>query len=194
ERQLIERIRKRIGRRSLLGDDCAVLQLPPGRELLVTTDLSLEEIHFRRDMHPADSVGHRCLARGLSDIAAMGGEPLAAFLSLALPADLPQKWVDNFLRGFLALAKKYDVTLAGGDIAESRLGKTPGILADIMVVGSAPKGRAIQRSTARPDDIIYVTGALGASASTLQSLFATGKATTLVPGAQRAHFYPEPRL
>ena len=68
-----------------IGDDCAVLRLPPGQESLVTTDFTLEGIHFRRDWHPAESVGHRCLARGLSDMAAMGGEPVAAFLSLALP-------------------------------------------------------------------------------------------------------------
>jgi thiamine-monophosphate kinase len=103
--------------------------------------------------------------------------------------------VDNFLRGFLALAKRFDVTLAGGDIAESR----SGILADIIVVGSAPKEKAIQRSTAHVGDIVYVTGTLGASAATLKSLFATGKASIRVPHPERSegwerHFYPEPRL
>jgi thiamine-monophosphate kinase len=77
-----------------IGDDCAVLRFLPnrgkGKDVLVTTDFTLEGIHFRRDWHPAESVGHRCLARGLSDIASMGGEPVAAFLSLALPRDLPQ--------------------------------------------------------------------------------------------------------
>jgi len=68
-----------------IGDDCAVLRVPTGDELLATTDFSLEGVHFRREWHPPESVGHRCLARGLSDIAAMGGEPIAAFLSLALP-------------------------------------------------------------------------------------------------------------
>src|SRR5579872_2648826 len=71
-----------------IGDDCAVLRLPRGHEALVTTDFNLENVHFRRAWHPPDSVGHRCLARGLSDIAAMGGEPMAAFLSLALPPDV----------------------------------------------------------------------------------------------------------
>src|SRR6184192_382626 len=137
EKQLIARIRRMaqasLGRKNALiltgiGDDCAVLRPKVGHELLVTTDLSLEGTHFRREWHPADSVGHRCLARGLSDLAAMGGEATAAFLSLALPSDLPQKWVDDFLRGFLALAKRFDVTLAGGDIAESK----SGVLADVM--------------------------------------------------------------
>ena len=119
EKQLIQRIRRSASRADKsagrgIGDDCAVLRLPPGHEALVTTDFSLENIHFRREWHPADAVGHRCLARGLSDIAAMGGVPRSAFLSLALPADLPQRWVDGFISGLLKLARRYSVTLAGG--------------------------------------------------------------------------------
>src|SRR6202034_2123441 len=149
-----------------IGDDCAVLRLPPGREFLVTTDFSLEGIHFRRDWHPPESVGHRCLARGLSDIAAMGGEPVAAFLSLAFPRDLQQAWVQRFLRGLLGLAGKFGVALAGGDTAES----PNGILADIVVLGTVPKGKAILRSGARPGDRIYVSGELGGSAAALQQM------------------------
>src|SRR5579863_10279022 len=81
-----------------IGDDCAVIRIPRGHEALVTTDFSLEDVHFRKAWHPADSVGHRCLARGLSDIAAMGGIPTAAFLSLALPRELPQEWIIKFVR------------------------------------------------------------------------------------------------
>src|SRR3984885_2343665 len=131
-----------------IGDDCAVLRLPRGTDSLVTTDFSLEGIHFRRDWHPAESVGHRCLTRGLSDIAAMGGEPLAAFLSLALPRKLPQAWVNGFMRGFLDLARRVGVTLAGGDTAEY----PDGVLADIVVLGSVPRGKAILRSGAKPGD------------------------------------------
>src|SRR3954470_12977806 len=105
-----------------IGDDAAILRPPAGHDLLVTTDISLEGTHFRREWHPADSVGHRCLARGLSDIAAMGGRPEMAFLSLALPRDLDQSWTDGFLRGFLKLARQYGVTLAGGDVSESPKG------------------------------------------------------------------------
>src|SRR5947199_9619186 len=94
ERKLIGQIRSMAatGRRTALvrgiGDDCAVLRPPRGAELLVTTDLCIEDIHFRRKWHPPRSVGHRCLARGLSDIAAMGGEPLACYRSLGMPARL----------------------------------------------------------------------------------------------------------
>jgi thiamine-monophosphate kinase len=144
-----------------IGDDCAVLRLPRGQDSLVTTDFSLEGIHFRRGWHPPESVGHRCLVRGLSDIAAMGGEPVAAFLSLAVPRDLPQAWVDRFMRGLLTLAKKHRVILAGGDTAES----PNAVLADVIAVGSVPKGKAIPRSGARPGDRIYVSGALGGSAA-----------------------------
>ena len=129
-----------------IGDDCAVLRADPASEILVTTDFTLEGVHFRRDWHPAESVGHRCLARGLSDIAAMGGEPRAVFLSLALPRELPQSWVRDFMRGLAKLAGRYGVTLAGGDTAQS----PGGILADIIVVGAAPRGKAILRSNARP--------------------------------------------
>src|SRR6516225_7923519 len=137
ELELIQRIRRAASRTRTklsrgIGDDCAVLDIPRGHEVLITTDFSLEGVHFRREWHPPDSVGHRCLARGLSDIAAMGGIPRTAFLSLALPADLPQRWADEFIRGLLRLARRYSVTLAGGDTAQS----ANGILADIIVVGN----------------------------------------------------------
>jgi thiamine-monophosphate kinase len=170
-----------------IGDDCAVLRLPPRRDLLTTTDFSLENVHFRRAWHPPESVGHRCLARGLSDIAAMGGEPLAAFLSLALPAKLPQAWVDRFMRGLLKLAGELGVTLAGGDTAQS----PAGILADIIVLGSVPKGKAVWRNTARAGDRIYVTGSLGGSAAVLELLFSKRK---LAPKQFPKHFFPQPRI
>lgn len=193
EKALIARIRRRArGGGSLvagIGDDCAVLRLPAGHEALVTTDFSLEGIHFRRDWHPAEAIGHRCLTRGLSDIAAMGGEPAAAFLSLALPRNLPQVWVNGFVRGLLQLANRVGVTLAGGDTAES----PAGILADIVVLGSVPKGKAILRSGARPGDRIYVSGELGGSAATVEHMQKHPR-RKLNPRHYPRHFFPEARL
>ena len=172
-----------------IGDDCAVLRLPPGHDLLVTTDFTLEGIHFRREWHPAESVGHRCLARGLSDIAAMGGEPGAAFLSLALPRDLPQSWVGRFARSLISLAEKFGVTLAGGDTAAS----PDGILADIIVVGSVPNGRGVLRSGARLGDRIFVSGKLGGSAAAVWQMRKRPK-RNLKPREYPRHFFPEPRI
>ena len=140
-----------------IGDDCAILRVKPGHEVLVTTDFSLEGVHFRREWLPAWDIGRRCLVRGLSDIAAMGGEPTAVFLSLAVPKSTKQAWIDEFFQGVLELAKTYKVRLAGGDLAQS----PGGVLADIVVVGQVPKGQALMRSGAKPGDGIYVSVALG---------------------------------
>ncbi len=155
-----------------IGDDCAILRPPKGHEILVTTDFTLEGRHFRRDWHPPESVGHRALARGLSDLAAMGARPLAAFLSLALPFEMlatraGRRWVERFFSGLRELAQTHKVPLAGGDTSESpaRL-----VLADIVLVGSAPNGRAIRRSGARVGDALYVTGHLGGAAAELAAM------------------------
>jgi thiamine-monophosphate kinase len=195
ERALINRVRSLAqgsarGRRTLItgiGDDCAVLRPPTGHDLLVTTDFSLEGVHFRREWHSAETVGHRCLTRGLSDIAAMGGQPMACFLSLALPADLPQKWVDGFYRGLLRLANRHGVSLAGGDTAQS----PSGVLADIMVMGSVPRGKAVLRSGAQPGDRIYVTGLIGSGGATVRRLYAGEQVR---PGSVPHYFAPQPRL
>jgi thiamine-monophosphate kinase len=181
-----------------IGDDCAVLAGSRTHDLLVTTDLTIEGMHFRLDWHPPDSVGHRCLARGLSDIAAMGGEPTAAFLSVSLPAHLPQKWVDGFFTGFHRLARRFGVTLAGGDIAAN----PSGVAADIVVLGRVPRGKAILRSRAQPGDLIYVTGTLGRSAAVLAQLQnqsqnktrSTARKPTSSSAAEAAHFFPTPCL
>ena len=134
-----------------IGDDCAILRPPAGSEILVTTDFTLEDRHFRRDLHPPESVGHRCLARGLSDLAAMGATPLAAFLSLALPATMlaessGREWIARFFGGLRALGELHRVPLAGGDTSESPGGKDGLVLADIVLIGSAPKGEALRRA------------------------------------------------
>ncbi|MGC1870059.1 MAG: thiamine-phosphate kinase [Acidobacteriaceae bacterium] len=205
-----------------IGDDCAILRPPFGNEVLVTTDFTLETIHFRRDWHSPESVGHRCLARGLSDLAAMGAKPLATFLSLALPAELVRNhagrpsWRERFFDGFLSLANKYKVPLAGGDTAQSPLiaavsrgnrrsprETTTGLaLMDIILLGTAPRGRALRRSTAKVGDGIYVTGFLGGAAAELAELSANPRrfrrATTTSEKAgipnPHPHLFPEPRL
>lgn len=205
ELALIETIRRQAGRaeqravRLGIGDDCAILRPRPGYEICITTDLTLEDRHFKRAWHPPESVGHRCLARGLSDLAAMGAEPVAVFLSLAIPARLPAAWVDRFLRGFLSLAKRYKVTLAGGDTAESPAVTTAHdglISADVVAVGQTPRGQALLRSGAHPGDRIYVTGSLGGAAAELAALEQNPRKfagrTTAEPA--HPHLYPEPRI
>jgi thiamine-monophosphate kinase len=195
ERQLIAQIRQMAGRGLRngivkgIGDDCAVLQFGRGYDSLATTDFCLEGVHFRRDWHSPESAGRRCLVRGLSDIAAMGGEPVAVFLSLALPGDLPQGWVRRFIRAVMRLAKNYGASLAGGDTAQS----PSGILADIIVVGRVPKGRAILRSGARAGERIYVSGTLGGSAAAVREM-ERQPTRKLNPREYRRHFLPDPRV
>lgn len=166
-----------------IGDDCAILRPPRGHELLVTTDFTLEGRHFRRDWHPPESVGHRTLARGLSDLAAMGARPLAVFLSLALPAEMlasrsGRLWVERFFNGMRTLADRHAVPLAGGDTSESPCGR---VLADIVLLGSAPAGRALRRSGGRAGDALYVTGELGGAAAELAEMEL--RAAIRTPGA-----------
>jgi thiamine-monophosphate kinase len=164
-----------------MGDDCAILRPPKSSEVVVTTDLMLEGVHFRRDWHSAEQIGHRCLTRGLSDLAAMGARPLAAFLSLAVShADLAASpsWADRFLDGLLALAASYKVPLAGGDLAEAPAAL---VVADIVLTGTVPVGRALLRSGARRGDAVYVTGSLGGAAAELAALQRQGRAPAYVP-------------
>jgi thiamine-monophosphate kinase len=180
-----------------IGDDCALLRLRPGEELAVTTDLSIEGRHFRLDWHPPESVGHRTLARGLSDLAAMGARPIAAFLSLGLPRELTvatsdsRVWVERFLDGLLALATEHRVPLAGGDLAESPLP-----VADIVLTGAVPRGKALLRSGAKPGDRIYVTGSLGGAAAELAALGQSPQNFAGVTLASKTspHLYPQPRV
>lgn len=187
EDQLMEKVRRRAGflKSSALvlgiGDDCAIFRSRgAGDDLLFTTDLLIEGTHFRRQTHSAADVGWKALARGLSDIAAMGGAPRFCLVSLALAPWTGQRWVDGFYRGLLQLAEREAVPLAGGDLSHGSLA-----LCDIVVCGAAPRGKALRRDGARAGDGIYVSGALGGSALGLSK---GGGA------AWRRHARPEPRL
>ena len=186
--------------RQAIGDDCAVFSAGGAQDLLVTTDLFIEDVHFRRAWQPAHSIGHKVLTRGLSDIAAMGGTPRLAFLSLALPRKTTQRWIDEFLRGFLTLANRYSVVLAGGDTGSS----PHGFMADIIVVGEVPRGKAVLRSGARAGDAVWVSGKLGGAALDLARLRRlSGKSggqadsksnKTKESGAANPYFFPQARV
>ena len=183
----IERIRRRAvlppksGVFLGIGDDCAIFRARGAAEdLLFTTDMLIEDVHFRRATHSAGDVGWKALARGLSDIAAMGGQPRFCLLSLAVPAWADGRWIDAFYRGFLRLAASAGAPLAGGDLARAEKA-----MCDIVVCGAAPRNRALRRDSARAGDAIYVSGALGGSALGL----AAGRGR-----AWRRHLRPQPRL
>jgi thiamine-monophosphate kinase len=141
-----------------IGDDCAVVRPRANEDLVFTTDFVLEGRHFLLDKQSAADVGHLALARSLSDLAAMGSEPLFCLVSLAVPAKLADKWIRGFYKGLLMLAGKYKTTLAGGDL--SRFDK---VIADVMCCGRVPRAKAMLRSAAKPGDSIYLTGPLGAA-------------------------------
>jgi thiamine-monophosphate kinase len=216
ELALLSRIRERAARisgsakrgaglRLGIGDDCALLRLRHGDELAVTTDLSIAGQHFQLNWHPPEAIGHRTLARGLSDLAAMGARPIAAFLSLGLPRELTGKWLDRFLDGFFALADASQTPLAGGDLAES-----PIPVADIMLTGAVRSGKALFRSGARPGDLLYVTGSLGGAATGLAQLrqlaetapklrakardFRLPRIPAELKDSLAPHLYPRPRI
>jgi thiamine-monophosphate kinase len=135
-----------------IGDDCAIYRPRAGEELLFTTDQMIEGVHFTRAQKAAD-IGERALARSLSDIAAMGGEPRFCLVALAAS---DTKWIEEFYRGLLRLAKRTTTTLAGGDLARDQK-----YHCDVMVCGSVPRGKALRRDGARVGDSIFVSGRLG---------------------------------
>ena len=164
-----------------IGDDCAIFRPSGSKEdLLFTTDMTIEGVHFSRRTHAPEDVGWKTLARGLSDIAAMGGLPRFCLLSLAVAPWADERWIDRFYRGFLRLAQKAGVTLAGGDLAHAER-----VACDIVVCGAAPRGKALRRAGARAGDAVYVSGRLGGSALGLE---------TRRGAAWQKHLRPEPRL
>ena len=204
ELALIRLIRQRVPRASRgevrlgIGDDCALLRPRRGEEFAITTDLTIVGRHFWLATHPPESIGHRAIARGLSDLAAMGARPVEAFVSLAVPGELAGKWTRRFYDGLLGLARAHRTTLAGGDVSEALIP-----LADIVLVGSVPAGKALLRSGARPGEILYVTGTLGGSAAglaRLEEMAGPGRRSAMRRRIATSdepltlHLHPQPRI
>jgi thiamine-monophosphate kinase len=174
-----------------IGDDAAVAHPGRGQEIILTTDLTIEGVHFLQHLHPADVVGHRALARALSDVAAMGGKARFALISIAASRSAGRKWLRDFYAGVLRLVARHGVALVGGDTAVVG-GPT---LMDVLVVGEVPRGKALLRSGARPGDRLFVSGRLGLSALGLEVLRSRKlRTSSKFTRALRAHLYPQPRL
>jgi len=172
-----------------IGDDAALFRPRPGFETILTCDWFLEGTHFLRAKHPPDAVGWKCLARALSDIAAIGGTPRCFLLSLALPETHGGKWLAFFLGGLRRASRKFGCVLAGGDTT-----RQDKILINVTVVGEVRAGQAILRSGARPGDILHVSGRLGEAELGLQLIRRSKRAAARTVTLARKHLYPEPRL
>jgi len=163
EFEFIDSLRQRFG--AGIGDDAAIIRATPATETIITTDLLVEDIDFRRTTAPAPLLGHKALAVSLSDIAAMGARPRWSLISIGLPEDVWQTdFADQFYEGLANLAAHYGVKLIGGDTSRT----TEKIVIDSIVLGECSSGRAVKRAGAQPGDQIFVTGSLGGAAAGLR--------------------------
>ncbi len=172
-----------------IGDDAAVIQAGPGRDLLITTDAMVESVHFTLDTTTPRLLGRKSLAVNLSDIAAMGGEPGCFVVSLAVPPRVPVGLVRGLYRGMRETAARHGVSLVGGDTVSSPHHLT----ITVTAVGTVAAGRAVTRSGARPGDLLYVSGTLGDSALGLQMLTRDKQVSRRV-FAVRRHLDPTARV
>src|SRR2546425_1183816 len=172
-----------------MGDDAALFRPKPGHEIILTCDWFLEGTHFLREKHPPDAVGWKCLARAVSDVAAMGGAPRCFLVSLALPETHTGRWLDLFLGGLRRASRKFQCPLAGGDTTWRNE-----ILINVTVVGEVRTRLAVRRSGARTGDTVYVSGRLGEAELGLRILRQSEGATSKKNTLTRKHLYPEPRL
>jgi thiamine-monophosphate kinase len=163
-----------------IGDDAAIYRPKTGDDLVFTTDMMIQDVHFVRATHPPAAVGHKALARGLSDLAAMGAEPRFSLLSVAFPMTAERAWITAFFRGFIRLARDTGAVLAGGDLARAER-----FFCDVSACGAVAQGQALRRDGARPGDVLCVSGHLGGSALGLASRRGA---------AWRRHLRPNPRL
>lgn len=172
-----------------IGDDCAIMPAGEG-ELIYSTDMLMEGVHFLRDSASAEDIGWKSLAVNLSDIAAMGGEPQATFLSIALPKDAQGEWADKFIEGYARLSGIFEVPLLGGDTTSS----LRDIAINVGILGRVPQGKSLKRSTAAVGQGIYVTGTLGDSAGGLQAILKGFERTQQVESLIETHILPMPRI
>ena len=168
-----------------IGDDCAVL--PIGEEaLLFTSDMLNEGVHFLTERSTPYQIGYKSAMVNISDIAAMGAQPVATLLSLALPKERFGEWSAEFMRGYHAASKKYGIKLVGGDTTKSKAG----VCVNVTAIGRAPMTEIKRRAAAKVGDIVMVTGKLGASAAGLRDVL-TGKTKSR---NARVHLMPEARV
>ena len=169
-----------------IGDDCAVLPVGGGESLVFTTDMLAEGVHFLRAATSARELGRKSLAVNLSDVASMGARPIATLLSLSLPDDATGAWAEEFMQGYRELSQEFGVTLAGGDTTRS----AAGITINVTAIGRAADTHIKRRSGARPGDVIFTAGALGASGAGLRDILA-GRYDT---PAAAIHRNPRPQV
>ncbi|MGC1107753.1 MAG: thiamine-phosphate kinase [Candidatus Acidiferrales bacterium] len=168
-----------------IGDDAAVLRPSPRFEWAISTDFSLEGTHFQPN-YPPHSIGYKSLARATSDLIAMGAKPRYFLLALALPSNKTAKWITFFASGMSRAAREFDARLIGGDISRST-----SVTICITVLGEMPAGLAVTRSGARPGDLIYVSGTLGAAQLGLEIVFRGPSRQPFLRKYLRPHFYPQ---
>lgn len=193
EFEFIRNIKTKYGL-NLVGDDCAILPKDSKTDLIITADMLVEDVDFRLDWTSPRLLGHKALAVSLSDIAAMGGTPNWAMLSIGVPERIWRtKFVDMLYDGWFGLARQHKVRLIGGDVSRA----PDKLVIDSIVLGQVRKGRAIRRSCAKPGDSIFVTGSLGAAARGLQ-LLESGKRHGGLRGRKKAlvtrQLAPTPRI
>jgi thiamine-monophosphate kinase len=189
EKDIIAKIARLAASKKQLSDDAALWTPTPWRQTVLTCDWFLEGTHFLRDKHPANAVGWKCLARAVSDIAAMGGTPRCFLMSLALPENLSGEWFTGFLMGLRRASKKFDCALVGGDTTRRK-----DVLISLTIVGEIVPSKAVLRSGARVGDSIYVSGILGEAELGLRMLRQKRGKAKPSNGALRKHLYPNPRL
>jgi thiamine-monophosphate kinase len=197
EAAVLERIEETASRTGILGrglrlgmgDDAALFEGAAESQQILTCDWFIEGSHFLRDKHPADAVGWKCLARAVSDVAAMGGAPRCFLLSLALPDTHTGPWLDQFLGGLRRAARRFDCVLAGGDTTRRK-----DILINVTVVGEVRAGQAVLRSGARAGDVLFTSGRLGEAELGLRRIRKSKRRLDASDAALKKHLYPEPRL